>query len=249
MPNHITNVIEFDCPPEQFVRIAESLKSDPSEPLGQVDFNKLIPMPASLDIEAGSRGETGYRAYREFVSKAKGLGPVETLKLEQQYKERFSTDPMIWELGKQYDSNIQKYGCPNWYDWCVDNWNTKWNAYECTPVEPADRRLEFLTAWAGVPPIVEAISNRCPSVTVRYAWADENIGYNVGKAVYENGKEIASDIPREGSKEAYEMAADILGGELSEWGLYLTPDGKTYEFMEEPPAPVPAASSRAHAER
>ena len=66
MPNHITNILEFDCTPERFREIAESLKSNPEEPLGQVDFNKLIPMPASLAIEAGSRGEKGHRAYKEF---------------------------------------------------------------------------------------------------------------------------------------------------------------------------------------
>ena len=48
MPNHITNILEFDCSPERFQQIAESLRSNPEEPLGQVDFNKLIPMPESL---------------------------------------------------------------------------------------------------------------------------------------------------------------------------------------------------------
>ena len=48
MPNHITNILEFECTPERFKVIAESLKSNPDEPLGQVDFNTLIPMPESL---------------------------------------------------------------------------------------------------------------------------------------------------------------------------------------------------------
>ena len=37
MPNHITNILEFECTPERVKVIAESLKSNPDEPLGQVD--------------------------------------------------------------------------------------------------------------------------------------------------------------------------------------------------------------------
>lgn len=39
-------------------------------------------------------------------------------------KKHFSN---ILELGKQYVENIKKYGYPQWYDWCVENWGTKWN--------------------------------------------------------------------------------------------------------------------------
>ncbi len=36
----------------------------------------------------------------------------------------------INELGKQYVENIKKYNSPQWYDWCVKNWGTKWNVEE-----------------------------------------------------------------------------------------------------------------------
>ena len=243
MPNHITNILEFDCGPMEFRHLAESLRSSSLEPLGQVDFNRLIPMPASLDIEAGSRGETGYREYTAFLKEAEGKSPEEKQSLEKKYRERFTEDPEIWELGKQYSENIEKYGCPNWYDWCVSHWNTKWNAYHCVPVSASERRLEFLTAWSCVPPIVDAISKKVPSVQIGYAWADENIGYNVGKIVIRDGKLLEENIPKGGSKEAYEMSAEILGEDLRDLGFTLSPDGKTYEYAEEefslpdPPSP------------
>lgn len=243
MPNHVTNILEFDCGPVEFRRLAESLRSSSLEPLGQVDFNRLIPMPASLDIEAGSRGETGYREYREFMEASEGKTPDERKALEQTYLDRFSEDPEIWELGKQYYENVEKYGCPNWYDWCVSNWNTKWNAYQCVPVAASDRRLEFLTAWSCVPAIVKAISEKAPQIRIGYAWADENIGYNVGKIVVMDGKLLEENIPEGGSKEAYEMAAEILSEDLSDLGFRLTEDGSTYEYAEEEPCLQPPPSS------
>lgn len=53
MPNHITNVLEFNCSDERFREIAEFLQGErKDEPLGVVDFNVLIPMPKPLMIEA-----------------------------------------------------------------------------------------------------------------------------------------------------------------------------------------------------
>ena len=34
-----------------------------------------------------------------------------------------------WELGKAAWRNIRDFGAPTWYDWCISNWGTKWNAY------------------------------------------------------------------------------------------------------------------------
>ena len=32
------------------------------------------------------------------------------------------------ELEAKSKANKEKYGYANWYDWCVSNWSTKWNA-------------------------------------------------------------------------------------------------------------------------
>jgi hypothetical protein len=31
------------------------------------------------------------------------------------------------ELEAKEKANLEKYGYENWYDWCVDNWGTKWD--------------------------------------------------------------------------------------------------------------------------
>ena len=54
MPNHITNILKFKGDSEQVHTMLDKIKSDELS-LGSIDFNKIIPMPESLNIEAGSR--------------------------------------------------------------------------------------------------------------------------------------------------------------------------------------------------
>ena len=43
---------------------------------------------------------------------------------------------------------ISKYGFDNWYDWCIENWDTKWNATDVEMEDEDDRvTYQFLTAW------------------------------------------------------------------------------------------------------
>ena len=67
MPNHVTNRIKFSGDPERIRAIMEGIKHDEMG-LGSVDFNKVIPMPESLNITAGSITDKGLKAYKDFVS-------------------------------------------------------------------------------------------------------------------------------------------------------------------------------------
>ena len=55
---------------------------------------------------------------------------------------RNKTDPQVIR-------NIQKYGAPDWYDWCREHWNTKWDAggYEKGKDYSQCDKLAFWTAW------------------------------------------------------------------------------------------------------
>lgn len=233
MPNHITNIIEFDCSYDRFVEIATFLKGDAAKPLGEVDFNTLIPMPESLNIEAGSRGDTGYRAYLEFLQQSSKYKRASTKEmLEESFRDRFKNDPEIWELGKQYYENTKLYGAPHWYDWRCDHWGTKWNAYDCNAVSEGVCELSFLTAWDGVPEIVQTISKKFWDVRIHYRYADEDFGNNVGELIFEDGDVIEENFPDGGSNEAIELAAAVMGGEPEDYGYYKN-DDDDYEFNEE----------------
>jgi hypothetical protein len=93
-----------------------------------------------------------------------------------------------------------------WYRWNIDNWGTKWGGYSYE--RPAINIFTFETAWASVPLIIDALSKANPKVTFKYSWADEDTGYNCGRAIYHNGL-IEQSIPNGGSREAYELAFEL----------------------------------------
>lgn len=62
-----------------------------------------------------------------------------------------ATDPEVRK------SLIQKYGADNWYDWCVQNWGTKWNCdMDCE--NSSDASISMDTAWSPPIPIVAQLS-------------------------------------------------------------------------------------------
>lgn len=66
MPNHVVNLISLRGDPKIIREMLEAIKSDELG-IGSVDFNKIIPMPESLDIESGTRTDRGLKVYRDFI--------------------------------------------------------------------------------------------------------------------------------------------------------------------------------------
>ena len=64
-------------------------------------------------------------------------------------------DPKQIELEAQEAANIATHGYANWYDYCVNEWGTKWDVGgegdQASQDSPTDLRMNFDSAWA--PPI------------------------------------------------------------------------------------------------
>lgn len=203
MPNHVTNCIDFDCSIERCREILEFLQVK-DKPLGSVDFNKLIPMPESLNIESSSRGEHGKQLYEMYLNETEKISSeAERNEIHQKILSMCKDDPQMLELGKQYYENECLYGATNWYDWSIEHWGTKWNAYDWWETSPEDGFICFNTAWSAVPVLVQVLSEKYPDVNFSYSWADEDIGYNTGTMKFKNGKVTFKDIPEGGSRHAY----------------------------------------------
>ena len=73
MPNHVSNTITFECDEKRLKEILDAIKFESDAEvehtgIGTLDFNKIIPMPKSLEIEAGSTTDRGLKAYQDFIS-------------------------------------------------------------------------------------------------------------------------------------------------------------------------------------
>jgi len=249
MPNHITNLITFGTDSDSlstFQKMLHDMRAD-GEPLGSFDFNKLIPMPGSLDIPCSSDTKAGLKLYTAFQKETARIVKTMFSATDEERKAAVTAhlakwdakkkeSPEVWELGEKAFQNIQKYGCPTWYEWANKNWGTKWNAYQGRPLQDGDDTMCFLTAWSAVPGLMEKLSEKYPEQTITYRWADEDIGNNVGEMVLKGGEIIEDHTPVPGSREAYEMASDIMGIDLAAFGLYLNKDRTNYEYQDEPPA-------------
>ena len=207
MPNNIKNRLVIKSSDEQVKEVLDFLRGEPYSNGAEryIDFNKIIPMPEELNIESGSKGNTGMEyllacAERyDFSGKYKGVKEkFETLSLERQKK--------YIELGAKYLKNIANYGFKTWYDWCVENWGTKWNAYSQSLEN--ENEIWFETAWSCVIDLIEKLSIEFPGVEFDYTWAGEDTGRKCGKCICINGY-CDSYIPDSGSSDAYEIAFEL----------------------------------------
>ena len=267
MPNHIKNILRFNCTPEERTQIFEQIKHDELGP-GTLDFNKIIPMPKSLDVNAGSMEKELINLYLTASNpntKDMGMEKLDVLshpiaKANVQTYARLSCNDMMtnkeitdafshithWpenknktfaeaiivemEKGKQYVDNAINHHATTWYEWSIREWGTKWNSYDFG--EAGDNEISFNTAWSRPEPVIKKLSEMFPEIKIMHSWADEDIGYNVGEIEYLDGEEIAYDVPFPGSREAFEMAADIQGIDLAEYGYQLKADGSGYEYAD-----------------
>ena len=200
MPNYVRNHISFEGPEEAIRKMLEEIQVDKLGP-GSIDFNKIIPMPESLSIEAGSRTDEGLRMYRSFISaQALNQDISRYLRYQKENKEK-------WDLGKQAYENIQQYNAPTWYEWCTKNWGTKWPAIH-DDISLSNDSLRFDTAWAFPLSIVEKLSQMYPTITIKAEWADEDIGNNCGRTEFRAGKLEDFYIPTD-QREAVTFAESV----------------------------------------
>ena len=275
MPNYVTNIIEIHAKGKNLNSILNAIRRDGDE-LGSVDFNKLIPMPESLNLTKGSVTDASVRAYishlrDEIVNHPDRPGSLAEVKryvlagekvltgsfgintsvsqymppseIAKQAERHNMTAESFLELGKKYLDNQLTYGSATWYDWCVDHWGCKWNTEEgCLLKDGSENILKFDTAWSAPLPFMETLSKTFPDTKFFHRWADEDIGHNVGEMTLYGGAIVSEEIPEGGSKEAYELAFEILEIDPREHCLRYDPKEDTYvydESLEQPWESVP----------
>jgi len=200
-----------------FLRGTHGAEGDQTE-IQEVDFNKILPMPAYYNqFVSGSCQFKGVQII-DYYAKTVDRGSVELL--EKDAKGEIYTADGVYRALNEYAGKItlvrpqskeeiqqcKDLGASSWYDWCCNNWGTKWNAYD---IEVLDEQvLKFNTAWSGVTDLMTKLSEKFPSITFGYMYADEDTGSNTGIGTIKAG--VASMVyPENGSREAYELAFEL----------------------------------------
>ena len=104
----------------------------------------------------------------------------------------------------QENANRDKYGYTNWYDWCVNEWGTKWDVGDegsATLNEDGSLSASFNSAWA---PPIEAYRML------------EDLGFEI-KAYYFEGGMMFAGIYEDGDDDYYEiggMNSEQINAEL-----------------------------------
>ena len=241
MPNHVINKLTFTCGEERLRQILSEICYDEQESgdfgPGTFDFNKIKPMPESLNIESGSSTTEGIdlyltalnpfgadlgleklseEAFAELLTAYKGKSRYLSWDADLQpdriskYTAHDSLSKLL-TLGEAAVNNKIRYGAPTWYEWRCDgnHWNTKWNSYDAGPYDGGDS-ITFETAWSAPHPVIQALSEKYPEVMILHRWADEDLGRNCGWAEYEHGEELRSFVFTP-SEEANCFAAEMWG--------------------------------------
>lgn len=105
--------------------------------------------------------------------------------------------------------NLKRYDTRDWYEWSINNWGTKWNAYDEVIT---DGIIEFQTAWSIPLPVLVEVSKRLKDVEISVDYADEDIGSNCGSLLIVNGEvsQCEPDNPRK-------FACDMWGYDYTEY--------------------------------
>lgn len=199
MPNWVINKLRVEGNPQEVEKLFNHISDDGRS----IDFEKIIPMPPSLRIDASTNSDAGYaivfyqetgdsKYLDEIISRSwtsnYGIQTIEDL--IDFYKKKEDYDKIL-EDGRICYENKVNYGYKNWYNWSIDNWGTKWDASE-TYVE--DGEISFETAWSTPYPVIKKLSEIFPDLTLKLRFADESIGDNCGEYHLKNGEVIFESI-------------------------------------------------------
>ena len=168
MPNYVYNTVRFSYKDMDKVK---SLLGD------GFDFNRIIPMPESLNIVAGS-----------VTSDAEAFLAGKVEELTKRYPEGGEKPKPEYFYGcKQSPKNMAElevfadiikcnkflYGHTDWYGWCNAKWDTKWNA---SSVCWDSNSVYFETAWCSPERVFVELSKKL-GITFRVECEEESLAF------------------------------------------------------------------------
>mgnify|MGYP001482959237 CR=1 FL=1 len=140
MPNHCHNDLWIDGTQEDVAKLLAHIGADRPEP--EFDFNTLIKYP-----ETWEQMDNDYHKVINAIN-IRAASNEAYVKAQEEYRAKWGTDRDGYNSGG--------------FEWCRDNWGTKWNAYEVVRRDYGGVCITFQTAWTPPLPVIAELHRRFP---------------------------------------------------------------------------------------
>lgn len=143
MPNHCFNYVTITGAGTAAIK----KKLGSRKVLKEGILRQLVPMP---EILQGSVSGGNEYLYKEWVSQGKPEtiydGKVSLDTVPENYEESYRT------MFANYDKAHQETGHTSWYNWCLENWGSKWGFYDVEVKSFRKDKIVFRAQSAWSPP-------------------------------------------------------------------------------------------------
>lgn len=190
MPNHVTTRCTVTGPAVDVAAFRAKMFALDEEGNLFFDFNKIIPMPLILrDIEESGVAKQGasliqLRAERDAPFATGGMYEFEIERIRADVempreniqavaKAYLEKHPEFELKGSQRLRAILETGFASWYPWSIENWGTKWGAYDFELVSDEPLVFKFETAWSFPMPVLNDLAKSFPSLKFHCVTYDE----------------------------------------------------------------------------
>jgi len=167
---------------------------------GKVGYGNFLPIPIDL-LNTTSPVQLVSQDEMDLYNIHKGEG-----KLSQN---DVDSPPITAEMQEAF---ILKYACDNWRDWATAIWGTDFDALQGEQIAP--NKVQFYSADTIPLRAFEYLSKINPSIKIKFEYADEDLGVNVGTFYIKNGEVVDLMQPKPLSTEAYTMSIAITGDDF-----------------------------------
>lgn len=199
MPNWCNNYVELTHADSEMLQRAQKAFNE-----GTL-LNEFIPVPASLQITAGTVGDDNDTAQKA--------------------------------LERQQQENIELHGYANWYDYCVNEWGTKWDVggdAQRNEIVGNTFNASFESAWG--PPIQAFEKLEEMGFTVSAYYYEPGMSFC---GVFSEGVDDYFDITNMSAEDVADLLPDVLDAmfciseNIAEWEEENEEDETPHEFNTE----------------
>ena len=177
------------------------------------------------------------------------LFPVpDELRITAMFFNTETDDPEYQELLKKYEANKAKYGHTTWYDWCIENWSTKWSPrIEEWTINDFPNGSEiyayYETAWSPADGLIREVSKQFPTLLFVVSSDEEGrsfscvMAFSNGEIVAEAGCELSANKVPEQFREDYaridrEIETGFSDGNYDAWDEMSELDSDVLGWLE-----------------